>query len=146
RHLVGPRSQDILEHLRFHAVVERGARAMRTDELDRLAPHPGISERQPYRLLKATALRIGSGDMRSIRTAGMAQEITTRRNPTLPRALFTFEDYQASTLSQQQALAPAVKWSHFIAGQRPQVVKAAHDKTAQHVHPAGDHSRRRPCA
>jgi hypothetical protein len=63
---------------------------MRTDEVDRLAPHSGIGERQPYRLLKTAALRIGSGDMRSIRATGMAQEITTRCDPTLPCGMFTF--------------------------------------------------------
>jgi hypothetical protein len=76
----------------------------------------------------------------------MAQEIPPRGDPTLPSGLFTFEDNQASPLSQQQALPPSIKGSHFITCQRSQVVKTAHDETTQDIHPPGHHGGRRPSA
>src|SRR5262245_23405897 len=117
---------------------------MCTDELDLFAPHPSIRERQPYRLFETTALGIRSGNMRTIRTTCMAQQISIWNDTALSRCLCTLQNHHASPLSQQQALAAPVEWSHFVARQRPQVVKATHDKTAQHVHTAGHHGCRRP--
>src|SRR5712691_12638036 len=117
---------------------------MCTDELDLFAPYPGIRERQPYRLFETTALRIGSGNMRTIRTTCMAQQIATRGDAPLSRCLGTLQNHHASPLSQQQALAPPVERSHFIACQRPQVVKATHNKTAQYIHTTGHNGCRRP--
>src|SRR5215813_4197794 len=117
---------------------------MCTDELDLCAPHPGIRERQPYRLFETTSLGIRSGNMRTIRTTRMAQQISTWRNTALSRCLCTLQNHHTSPLAQQQALAPPVEWSYLITCQRPQVVKATHDKTAQHVHTTGHHGCRCP--
>src|SRR5262245_4024867 len=103
---------------------------MRTDELDLFTSYPGICERQPYRLFETTALGVGSGHMRTIRTTRMAQQVSTWSDAALLRCRCPLQHHHASSLSQQQALAPPVEWSYFIARQRSQVVKATHNKTA----------------
>jgi hypothetical protein len=72
---------------------------MGTDELDLFAPHPSIRERQPYRLFETTALRIRSGNMRTIRTTCMAQQIAAWSNTTLARCLGPLQNHHASPLS-----------------------------------------------
>src|SRR5262249_56255948 len=104
---------------------------MCTDHLDLFAPHPSIRERKPYRLFETTAMGIRSGNMRTIRTTCMAQQVSTWNDTALSRCLGTLQNHHASPLSQQQALAAPVERSYFIACQRSQVVKATHDKTAQ---------------
>ena len=82
--------------------------------------------------------------MRTIRTTRVAQEIATRGDTALSCRLFALQYHHASSLSQQQPPAPPVKWSHFIACQRSQMVKTTHDKTAQHIHTTGHHGCRCP--
>ncbi len=137
--LVRSGSEDSLEHLRLHAVVEPGGGAVSADEVDLRGLHTRLVHRGSHGVLESAPTRVGRRDVRSVAAARVAEQPAEPRGAARVGVALAREQHEGRRLAEQGPAAPAVEGTDGVPGQRAERIEAPHDESAQHVVAAGDH-------